>query len=110
MHGESLNPEYPYKVCKAIGMEPGTLYYSDTRDVHRRMIALNHASGFVPESESAGYINDPDIRLLQILDKRFTRHMKICFLREKHLSELGLMFREFVISYFGLKKEAPDEI
>lgn len=104
MQGEDLSPEYPYKVCTATGMEPGTLYFSDTREAHRRMIAADRAAGFVPASEAAGYRNDPDITLLPVLDDRFTRSMKICFLREKHLSELGLLFRTFVIHYFDLDK------
>jgi len=102
MHGESLSSSFPYRVCTATGMEPGTLYFSDTREVHRRMIAAGQAAGFVPRSESSGYEQDPHIRLLQILDNRFTRPMKLCFLREKHLSELGLMFRDFVIRFFDL--------
>lgn len=104
MHGESLAPEYPYRVCSATGMTPGTLYFTDTRETHRQMIASGQASGFVPATESDGYAKTPDIQLLQILDKRFLRPMKICFLREKHLSELGLLFREFVIRYFELDK------
>ena len=104
MHGEGLDPEYPYKVCTATGMEPGTLYFSDTREAHRRLIADGRAAGFVPASEAEGYKNDPDIVLLPVLDDRFSRSMKICFRREKHLSELGLLFRAFVIRYFDLEK------
>ncbi|MBR3400692.1 MAG: hypothetical protein IKG67_00480, partial [Parasporobacterium sp.] len=62
------------------------------------------AAGFVPASEAEGYKNDPDIVLLPVLDDRFSRSMKICFRREKHLSELGLLFRTFVIRYFDLEK------
>lgn len=110
MQGESFYPEFPYRVCTATGMEPGTLYFSDTREIHRRMIAADQAAGFVPHSESAGYACDPNIRLLQILDKRFNRSMKLCFLREKHLSELGLQFRDFVIRFFDLEPQqaAPE--
>lgn len=103
MHGEDLSPEYPYRLCSTSDFEPGTIYFTDTRSSHRRMIAQGNACGFVPKSESSSYTDNSDIKLLPILDPRFTRHMKICFLRERHLSELGLLFREHVIDYFDLK-------
>ena len=109
MQGESFYPEFPYRVCTATGMDPGTFFFSDSRQFHRQLIAADQAAGFVPRSESAGYACDPDIRLLKILDKRFNRFMKLCFLREKHLSELGLQFRNFVFQFFKLEHlDDPD--
>ncbi len=103
LHGDDLSPEYPYRICSATGIESATLFFTDTRETHRRMIASGIASGFVPKTEASSYEDDPHIKLLRILDPRFTRPMKICFLRENHLSELGLQFRSHVISYFDLK-------
>jgi len=103
MHGDELSPEYPYRLCSTLDFEPGTLYFTDTREAHRRMISQGSACGFVPKSESASYVEMPEIKLLPILDQRFIRPMKICFLRERHLSELGLLFREHVINYYDLK-------
>ena len=111
MRGESLTPEYPYRICTATDLTPKTVFFTDSRELHRRMISDNIAVGFVPESESESYSQDPAIRLYPILDNRFNRPVKICFLREKHLSELGLLFREYVIRYFNLEQRSdpPDE-
>lgn len=102
LQGTNLSVEFPYKICSSTEFEPGPLFFTDTRQVHRWMIAAGRASGFVPRTESASYKADPDIVLLRILDPRFIRPMKICFLRESHLSELGLLFRDFTASYFNL--------
>lgn len=102
LHGEDQSPEYPYRICATADFEPGTLYFTDTREYHKWMIAAGHASGFVPKAAAAGYTALPAIRLLPVLDSRFTRPVKICFLRENHLSELGLLFRQYVMQYFHL--------
>lgn len=102
LQGDSQLPEHPCRVCEANNIEPGTLYFCDTRETHRRMIAAGCAAGFVPESEAESYRHDPAIQLLPVLDSRFNRSMKICFRREKHLSELGLSFRDHVMEYYHL--------
>lgn len=102
MHGDDESPEYPYRICNSSEFEPETIFFTDTRESHRRLIKQGSACGFVPGSESEAYNAMPEIKLLPILDPRFTRPMKICFLRENHLSELGLLFREHVIEHFGL--------
>ena len=103
LQGANLTAEFPYRICSTTEFEPGPLFFTDTRQVHRWMIAAGRACGFVPRTESASYKADPDIVLLHILDPRFIRPMKICFLRENHLSELGLMFRDYTAEYFRLK-------
>ncbi|MDO5703233.1 MAG: hypothetical protein Q4G47_07760, partial [Lachnospiraceae bacterium] len=32
MHGDELSPEYPYRLCSTLDFEPGTLYFTDTRE------------------------------------------------------------------------------
>ncbi len=98
LRGNMLTPEYPFRVCSAFAGDPETMSFVDTREAHRRLIAAGIAAGFVPESEADAYRADPGIALLPIMNDRFTRSMKICFLREKHLSELGAQFREFVLA------------
>lgn len=102
MHGDDETPEYPYQICDTAEFAPETIFFTDTRESHFRLIGQGNSCGFVPDSESEAYAARPDIKLIPILDSRFTRLMKICFLRENHLSELGLLFREHVIEHFGL--------
>ncbi|MDO4733817.1 MAG: LysR family transcriptional regulator [Lachnospiraceae bacterium] len=104
MRGNAFSPEFPFRVCNTLAFQMGTVYFTDTRGTHHRFISQGIASGFVPTSESDFYRSDKNIRLLRIMDSRFTRSMKICFLREKHLSELGIEFRQFVMDYYQLEK------
>lgn len=105
LHGDDLSPEFPYSICSTADFEPGPLFFTDSREQHRWMIAEGKACGFVPSHLSESYLSCPEIRLLRVLDPRFARPFKICFLRERHLSELGLLFREHVIDYFKLEEK-----
>ena len=49
--------------------------------------------------------NDSRIKLLHLTDDRFTRRMKACFKREKHLSLTGSAFRQAMTEYFNLQTE-----
>jgi len=103
MRGSMLLPEYPFRICSALQVSIPTTYFTDTRGTHQRFIASGMASGFVSVSESETYRADRNIRLLKILDSRFTRPHKICFLRDKHLSDIGALFRDHVVSSLGLQ-------
>ncbi len=109
LRGDDLAAEFPFRVCSALGAEPKTAYFTDSREIHREMIANGSAAGFVPKTEVAKYAEDRHIRLLPILDQRFTRPMKICFLREKHLTGLGIEFRRFVSDFYGLDSGEANE-
>ncbi len=109
LQGDTLEPEFPYRICTALGVDMKCVYFTDTRETHRKMIAAGAACGFVPKTEEAAYSQDKNIRLLHVLDKRFVRPMKICFLREKHLSELGMQFREYVMDYYHLEPKDAEE-
>ena len=102
LRGSLLTPEFPFRVCSAITTHMDSFCFVDSRDMHRRIIGSGMACGFVPRSESDSYRADPAVHLLPIMNNRFSRTMKICFLREKHLSELGSAFRSFVFRYFQL--------
>lgn len=106
LRNSELSPEFPYRVCSAMGWELGVVNYVDTRDMHRRMIASGNAAGFVPKSAMESYRKDRGTRFLPVMSSRFTRTMKICFLREKHLSDLGIEFRRFIIDHFDLENNA----
>lgn len=102
MRGNVLSPEFPFRICQALAFNMDTVYFTDTRGTHHRFISNGIAAGFVPASEADFYRSDKKIRLLRIMDSRFVRSMKICFLREKHLSDLGMEFRKFVMEYYHL--------
>ncbi len=97
--------EYPYHVCLAQTVKMSSVNIVDSRDLHRRMISSGIACGFVPEGSAEIYRNDSRIKLLHLTDDRFTRQMKVCFKREKHLSVLGGALRQSMIDYFNLKSE-----
>ena len=97
--------EYPYHVCLAQTIKMSSVNFVDSRDLHRRMISSGIACGFVPEGSAEIYRNDRRIKLLHLTDERFSRQMKVCFKREKHLSVLGGAFRQSLIDYSNLKSE-----
>ena len=97
--------EYPYHVCLAQTVKMSSVNFVDSRDLHRQMISNGIACGFVPEGSAEIYRNDSRIKLLHLTDNRFSRQMKVCFKREKHLSALGAAFRKAMTDYFNLKDE-----
>ena len=97
--------EYPYHVCLAQTVKMSSVNFVDSRDLHRQMISNGIACGFVPEGSAEIYRNDSRIKLLHLTDDRFSRQMKACFKREKHLSVLGGAFRKSMIEYFNLQSE-----
>ena len=102
-HG--LAYEYPYHVCLAQTVRMSSVNFVDSRDLHRQMISNGIACGFVPEGSAEIYRNDSRIKLLHLTDDRFSRQMKACFKREKHLSVMGGAFRKSMIEYFNLRSE-----
>ena len=102
-HGSEI--EYAFHVCAAQSVKMSSVNFVDSRDFHRQMIANGIAVGFVPEGNADMYRNDSRIKLLHLTDNRFSRQMKICFKREKHLSELAGAFKQHFIAYFNLQNE-----
>jgi len=100
-----LEYEYPYHVCLAQTVKMSSVNFVDSRDLHRQMISNGIACGFVPEGSAEIYRNDSRIKLLHLTDDRFSRQMKACFKREKHLSSIGSAFRKAMIDYFNLQNE-----
>ena len=97
--------EYPYHVCTALNVHFGAQNFTDSKELHRKIISSGLAVGFVSEQESSVYRNDPAIRLIPLVDQRFSRQMMICFRREKHLSPVGSAFRDYIIQAFSLPEE-----
>ena len=101
----NLAYEYPYHVCLAQTVRMSSVNFVDSRDLHRQMISNGIACGFVPEGSAEIYRNDSRIKMLHLTDDRFSRQMKACFKREKHLSRIGSAFRKAMIDYFNLQNE-----
>ncbi len=99
--------EYPYHICSVLALRFPSVCFADTRELHCRMISEGLGVGFVPRTSAYLYQKE-DIRLIPVLDQRFSRRMMICFRREKYLSELASRFREFVLEYFTVE-EKPGE-
>ena len=97
--------EYPFHVCLAQNIRMEHVHCVDTRDHHLQLIANGIAAGFVPEGSAEKYRNDKRIKLLYLTDDRFSRSMKVCFKREKHLSEIAGAFKEHFLGYFNLQNE-----
>ena len=99
--------EFPYQICNSLAIDMRSQNFADSRGAHRRMISMNMAVGFVPEGEAPAYRLDKKIHLLPILDPRFSRQMKLCFKREKHLSEAALDFKDCLIRDLNLSTHTP---
>lgn len=95
--------EYPYRLCSALAVKMKACHFVDSRELHRQMIAAGLGVGFVPEGSMEMYVKNGEIRLLPLPNTRFDRPMRICFRREKHLTALGVAFRDHLISYFELE-------
>lgn len=93
--------EYPYRICTTLALSCASQSFVDTREMHRQMISSGIAVGFVPESCSDFY-SSKWIRLIPLLDRRFSRELKICFKRDKHLTDFARSFSNFTIDYFSL--------
>ena len=101
--------EYPFHVCLAQNVRMDHVNCVDSREQHLQLIANGIAVGFVPEENAEIYRNDKRIRLLHLTDDRFSRSIKACFKREKHLSELAGNFKEHFLGYFNLQKELSQD-
>lgn len=94
-------PEHSYKIYKALAIQGASLSFVDSREMHRQMISAGIAVGFVSENCSDFYMSK-NIRLVPLLDHRFSRELKLCFKRDKHLTDFGRCFRDFAVNYFSL--------
>lgn len=98
--------EHSYKIYQALAVSGASHSFVDSREMHRQMIASGIAVGFVSENCSDFY-HSKNIRLIPLLDHRFSRELKLCFKRDKHLTDFSRSFRDFVLNYFSLTEPAP---
>lgn len=87
------------------GIQPRRIVQTDDRAVQRSLVSAGVGACFVAESESRMFADDPNIRLVHISGVDLSRVLKICFKREKLLSNTGKAFMRFVNTYFQLAED-----
>jgi len=92
-------PYYLYTNMFAIKNER---IFTNSYEMQRWLISINHCVGFVPQDSAKSYALDPNISLLPVLDNELKREMMVGFKRSKHLSDIGKQFAEFVRNYFDI--------
>ena len=97
--------EYPFQVCGALALSFSSQNFADSRELHRQLIAEGMGVGFVPSGSAAFYQHEVGIRLVPVQEGKLTRKMKVCFRREKYLSEMAKQFKEFVLEFFQVRDE-----
>ncbi|MBQ9411665.1 MAG: LysR family transcriptional regulator [Oscillospiraceae bacterium] len=97
--------EFPCQLCNALELRFASCCYADSRLLHRQMIVSGLSAGFVPDSVSDFYRDAPEVRLIPVRDRRFSRNILVCFRREKHLSPLARAFRDFAAGRLGLEQK-----
>lgn len=97
--------EEAYYLCSGLDLQIRANYFTNAREQHRQLVASGVALAFVPEGCAAFYRECPGITLLPISDPRFRRRIMVCFKRDKHLSDAGRDFRDFMLQRFGLEAE-----
>jgi len=93
--------EFPYHVCTALNIPCRSQCFSDDRQSHVQIIASGMAVGFVAGGFASVY-SHPNIQLIPIENKRFSRPMMICFRRDKRLSPMAQNFKNFLIEKLNL--------
>ena len=94
--------EYPLQVCLSQNVQMGSVHYADSRELQMQMIAQGIGAGFLPEGSVRFFRLANSIQLLHLTDARFSRRMKVCFKRDKHLSELAADFKSHLLRYYKL--------
>lgn len=98
-HGRDYT-ELPYEMCVGGGMHPRVRVFTNSRSMHRQIIALGDAIGFVAEGCTTPYKDDARVCLLPLANEDFCATTMVCFKREKHLSATGKLLQEHVMAQF----------
>ena len=99
--------EFSHRVFTALKVPVQSVCFTDARETQIGIIRAGMAAGVIPDGLADSF-SVPGISLVPVNSKHFTRKMKICFKREKHLSPLAHEFKEMMISTFGLDAEETD--
>lgn len=96
------NAERPYHLCASSGIPFTVRCFINSGEFHRQLISAGLGIGFISEGSANAYINDPNIVLIPVTDEEFDQEIMLGFKRDKHLSETGRLFRDFVTQKYSL--------
>lgn len=99
--------DFPHRVCTALNIPFRSVCYTDSRQSQIQIVADGMACAVVPDGV-AGSFSHTDIRLIPLITPRFSRNMRICFKRDKHLSPVARDFRNLVMENMGLKERKEE--
>ena len=95
--------DLPYHLCVSLDIHLSDSIFTNSCEIQRWLVSNNFCVSFVPQGGSGVYAVDPDIKLLPVDDDGLRQNIMVGFKREKHLSEVGKKFAQFVCGYFGIK-------
>lgn len=98
---EGGRTEFVYQIFSSVEHTGGEVCFVNSREAHLEMVASGMAAGFVPVGLKDLY-ESRNIKVSPTTDGRYTRKLKICFKREKHLSPMAAGFCAFAIRYFQI--------
>ena len=105
LSGSGEGADYPKRICEAMLLPIHTAAVVDSREIQKKMVEEGIGSALLPKGASQLFSGSQMIRLIPVLDRRFTRQMMICFRKEKHLSETARKYRDYLIRMFGIPQE-----
>ncbi len=105
LSGSGEGADYPKRICEAMLLPIRTAAVVDSREIQRKLVEEGIGSALLPKGASQLYSGCRLIRLIPVLDRRFTRQMMICFRKEKHLSETARKYRDYLIKMFDIPQE-----
>jgi len=94
--------DLPYHLCTSLGAHVRDDIFTNSYEAQRWLISNNQGIGFIPKSSSEVYAQDGNITLLPVLEEGLSQEIMIGFKREKHISEVGKLFSQFVRDYFQM--------
>ena len=94
--------DLPYHLCLSSEININDGIFTNSYEMQRWLISNNHGIGFVPQGGAESYALDPNIILLPVLEDGLNREIMLGFKREKHISDIGRQFAEFVRNYFQI--------
>jgi len=96
--------EYPFQVCLSQNVEMGSVHYVDSMELQMQMIMRGIGAGFIAEESELLFRHEDSISLIHLADSRFSRKMKVCFKRDKHLSDIAAAFKAHMIRFYDLSR------
>lgn len=87
-------------LLRSMGENNRDKIYTNSSLVQMQMISAGYGVGLVPAASSKIYEKDGGTALLPVADLDLSMEIMVGFKREKHLSESGKRFAEFLLKYF----------